>query len=538
MKKIYKTLLLVFVLMASACDLDQLDNPNNLSPSQSDPNFVLNAIQLGVRDTFITLSENGMANTRILALTGGSTYATAFAATSFDDVWTNAYSSVLINSKILIEQAAEKQLYFHSAVTKILQAYTLVSLVDTFGNVPYSEALDPSNFNPSPDNGSDVYAASLAMLDDAISDIGKITASTPTLTSDLFYGASKAKWTALANTLKLKIYLQTRLVNAATSKSQINALLGKDLIDTEEEDFVFNYPANSISAPDTRHPWYADNYTNGAGVYIGNSYIYKMIQRNDPRIRYYFYRQTTVDVTDVNASPCINQNFPAWYSASDVYCQPGNGYLGRDHLNNDGTPPDNKLRTDYGVYPAGGRFDADDGEAVTLGDGAKGVGILPIMLSSYVDFMKAEAALELGTSGDPKALMLSGVAKSLDKVASFGSRDQDWADIEADFGMTETDIDNYLALAEADYDNSTDKMDVIGHEYWYSLFGNGVEAYNLYRRTGKPANMQPAYKIANPGSFIRSYYYPSVFVNRNSSTSQKVVSDQVFWDTNPAGFIH
>src|SRR5690242_774945 len=112
MKKIYKTLLLVFVLMASACDLDQLDNPNNLSPSQSDPNFVLNAIQLGVRDTFITLSENGMANTRILALTGGSTYATAFAATSFDDVWTNAYSTVLINSKVLIEQAAEKQLYF------------------------------------------------------------------------------------------------------------------------------------------------------------------------------------------------------------------------------------------------------------------------------------------------------------------------------------------------------------------------------------------------------------------------------------------
>jgi hypothetical protein len=55
----------------------------------------------------------------------------------------------------------------------------------------------------------------------------------------------------------------------------------------------------------------------------------------------------------------------------------------------------------------------------------------------------------------------------------------------------------------------------------------------MYRRTNKPDNMQYTLE-PNPGVFINSHLYPSVFVNRNINATQKSgVGVQVFWDKNP-----
>jgi len=70
-------------------------------------------------------------------------------------------------------------------------------------------------------------------------------------------------------------------------------------------------------------------------------------------------------------------------------------------------------------------------------------------------------------------------------------------------------------------------------EFYKSLYGNGLEAYNMYRRTSSPKNIQPV-RAPNPGVFYRSLIYPANFVNLNNSTSQKTANDiKVFWDTNP-----
>ena len=81
-------------------------------------------------------------------------------------------------------------------------------------------------------------------------------------------------------------------------------------------------------------------------------------------------------------------------------------------------------------------------------------------------------------------------------------------------------------------------MRVIAREYWLALYGNGIEAYNLYRRTGQPDGMQPG---LNPvvGKFPRSFIYPDAYVNRNSNAKQKAdFGVKVFWDNNPDGFIN
>ncbi|WP_232793705.1 SusD/RagB family nutrient-binding outer membrane lipoprotein [Siphonobacter sp. SORGH_AS_0500] len=103
-----------------------------------------------------------------------------------------------------------------------------------------------------------------------------------------------------------------------------------------------------------------------------------------------------------------------------------------------------------------------------------------------------------------------------------------------------TEVSKYVAKVLENYDAATTddaRLNVIATEYWLALYGNGVESYNLYRRTGKPANMQPALE-ANPGSFPRSVYYPASYINRNANAKQKAgVTVPVFWDNNAANLL-
>jgi hypothetical protein len=89
--------------------------------------------------------------------------------------------------------------------------------------------------------------------------------------------------------------------------------------------------------------------------------------------------------------------------------------------------------------------------------------------------------------------------------------------------------------------NNLSRLNIIMSEYYIALWGNGVEAYNNLRRTGMPFGAQLAVAVPNPGLFMRSFFYPSVFVNRNSSAPPQKdpgnVANKVFWDNNPDNFI-
>jgi hypothetical protein len=152
--------------------------------------------------------------------------------------------------------------------------------------------------------------------------------------------------------------------------------------------------------------------------------------------------------------------------------------------------------------------------------------------------------LVLGTTGNPRTLLESAVRKSMADVRGFAMGSLESGAINT-FEASQnfvwaTEVTRYVDRVLALYDaaaNNDERLDVIAREYWLALHGNGIEAYNMYRRTGKPANMQPALE-ANPGEFVRSLFYPNVFVATNSNATQKPnVGVRVFWDNNPAGFV-
>ena len=91
--------------------------------------------------------------------------------------WTTMYRDVLNDLKdasrivtantLLDPVVKDNQL----AIIDVLQVYTYKILVNTFGDIPYTEALDPNNLFPKYDDAKTVYADLLKRL---AADLGKL----------------------------------------------------------------------------------------------------------------------------------------------------------------------------------------------------------------------------------------------------------------------------------------------------------------------------------------------------------------------------
>jgi len=558
MKRLYKIYLSLAIIFSAGiffagCDLtelDTLDNPNFLTTDAADADLFLNSIQIDVAaffmsdntDNFDGASELAAEPVRMLHMFG-PTYTNAYEPNDYNEVWEDAYSDVLIDIRSMNLLAVPDSLYTHVAMGQIIEAYVLMTLVDLFGDVPYTEAFQgAANLNPVADPGADVYATADDLLVEAIENLGRTPFAEPEV--DLYYGGDKASWINLANTLRIKLWTNLRLTRAADATDEINDIIasGNFINATNGGEWIFEY-STTDNNPDSRHPWFADNYDEtqpSADYYMNVAYMNNMFVgvggEEDPRLRYYFYRQVAdLDDADFQTKPCVLELTPPHYEADDVFCEFGSGFWGRDHGDADGIPPDAQFRTTFGVYPVGGLYDDDSFDLVNSRNVAtQGAGFAPLMMASYVHFYLAEGALLGGITGDARTYLEDAITQSINYVTAYG-------DARGASGATlPTNEAAYIAAVMAEYDAATDddgRMQIIAEQFMIAAWGNGIEAYNLYRRTGFPNDLQPTILEA-PGDFIRSFWYPGVSVDNNSSITQKSSqAAQVFWDNNPAGFI-
>jgi len=553
-----KLLVLLFLGMGMACnnfDLNLQDNPNAITPDKASLNDLYNSIQLEFGSIYYDAEHDAGGAARMYQIVA-FTYRAASPPNSLNGLWDDAYSGLFPDIDALMGLAEGKGFDIHVGTAKIMKAYTLMVLVDIFGDVPLTQAGQGSDvISPAVDSGSDVYTAAIGLLDEAITDLTGTIAAKPA--SDIFYGGDPDKWIRAAKTLKFRAALNMGDV------STINSLSGEIINSSNGGDFVIQFGTQRLN-PNSRNPYYNNHYETGDGDYLSNYYMWLLRDEKqdvsgtsfkDPRLRYYFYRKVDDAVNQdqttysCHFSALPDQAFqPAVFAAVDPrlpYCvASADGYSGRDHLNGEGIPPDGPIRTSYGLYPFGGDFDDDtfDDTRESGTRGGLGAGIGPVFLTSFGDLMQAEAVLRLGASGDARALLESGMRESLDKVESFEDlvsakmstsvtlKSGASGTIKDLFGMSDSDKDSYVNKVLAKYDaaTATGKLDIVMKEMYIAAWGNGLEAYNLYRRTGMPSNMEPA--LEPPGPFPLSFFYPSNSVTRNSSITQKdEMNVSVFW---------
>ena len=484
MKKIYKYLLMTVVASSTmfySCDtleMEDLASPNSLSADLADADLLLNKIQLSYVSAMQDMQSNGAQLSRISNMFGRNYYSN-FSSGTVSTAWYQLYASMMPDIAAIEGLNGEGLLNFHLGISKIMQSHVMMGLVDSLGDIPWSQAVNASEYpSPTVDSGESVYAAAVGLLDEAATLLGTAGGG-----SDLFYGGDISKWVKLHNVLKMRANLTTG--NYAAALAQTN------VIESAADDFQFNYGDQELQ-PDTRHPWYSSDYTtSGANIYQSNWLMNQMIGGSDqwlalagtntaataepisdPRRRYYFYRQNWdtpgnislvayvsndgnngynfvwpdsfgADNSNGETLQCSLQTVPfhlEFTPDEDTHCAVALGYWGRAHGNDEGTPPDAFTRTASGVYPSGGSFDHQydipsyvggsglsniPTGAVNQGQGGGGAGIWPIYLSSYASFMKAEAAMWLGDTAMAGMYMEQGMNQSITKVQSFSALDSD-----------------------------------------------------------------------------------------------------------------
>ncbi len=170
------------------------------------------------------------------------------------------------------------------AIIDLLKAYSMQRLVDIFGNVPYTEALQiDKTLSPKYDDAAGIYASLLASVDDALGRLDESGASFGS--ADLYYGGDVAAWKKFANSLKLKMGLYLADVDPSVSKSTVEAAAAAGVISSPAENCQMSYLGSS---PNT-NPIYEDLVLSGRKDFIpANTIVDMMSGLSDPRMDDYF----------------------------------------------------------------------------------------------------------------------------------------------------------------------------------------------------------------------------------------------------------
>jgi len=530
--KKYTFLLAGLVLLNSSCKkfVDINEDPNNSTAPQL--NLLVPSSQISMVGNMYQLNSGAAT---LVQHTIFSTPLSRFqqTGTSFNDSWNGFYTQTLNDIETVITAGTAAQQWGYVAIAKLEKAYLYSIMVDMWGDIPYSEAEQGAgNTGPGLEKGDAIYAKLFTLIDEAVVDANKVTGTSLMVAggTDVFYGGSKASWIAFANTLKLKMYNQVRLVDPAASATAIRSLIASPATliggtgTANTTDFSFKFGSNA--SPNNRHPWHRSEYQGSKTFYMSTSLISGLIANDDPRVRYYVFRQ----VANVGANNSTG----------------GNGYYGREPGDPTSVPADLARRSTFGVYPAGGLYDnapissglpatnvflTNTGatgtlKVVTVNDGG-GAGLMPLLTNSMVKFIRAEAALTLGTETPAAArqLFMDGITASFTNIASVTG-----------VAFPAASVTGFVAKMAAQYDATDDagKLNLIMSQKYVANYGNGMESYNDYRRTGLPVLRG----LASPlNVFPLRLYYSDTELTTNASllgnASALQVAQQitpVFWD--------
>jgi hypothetical protein len=547
-----KLAVLTFVAFTiSSCslfDIDINEDPNN--PSTAAPNLLLTNIQIGLMTNLAANEGDASTFMGLMGTQALSRY--DLNNNSYSGLWDDMYTGPLKDLEGLIAASQESPHYLGIAQT--LKAIGFSTMVDLFGDVPYSEALKGDALdkitNPKFDKDADIYADCIKLLDEAIANFAK--GSPVKVDGDLIYSGNIASWTKAAKTVKLKL-LMTGRKGLANSTASINSLIqAGGFISTATEDMNFRYSKDPTSI---RHPYYTGAYTGGEFdyTYLCHEILVEGLVDEDPRWPFQFRRQSKTildsnDPTQFNTQPCSGgQSCIYGYVVNNknvidrLYTNKGlsfgdaekaflAGVFGRDRGDGDGIPSDGSFRTIPGVYPCGGFYDVAN-PGVPAANAAPGGGIYPYLTGVNTSYYLIEAMLELGAAGDPRAEFDKAMRNHISRVINFGM-----ATDPNSVRPTDAAINKYVTLWLDKYDNAgsnTAKLNVVMKQLWFSSVGNGYEIYNAFRRTGLPTNIQEHVEGTIRGFPLRlPYPQTELTLNPNAAAYKDVAFDKapIFWD--------
>ncbi|HJZ41500.1 MAG TPA: SusD/RagB family nutrient-binding outer membrane lipoprotein [Bacteroidales bacterium] len=175
------------------------------------------------------------------------------------------------------------------AIIELLVCYSYQQLVDIFGDIPYSQAMNIDVIDPAYDDAASIYTdlisrinAALTALDDSEGSFGS---------ADLVYGGDVTAWKKFGNSLKLKLGISLADVSEGVAEATVLSAITGGVFESNGDNALFGY---QLASPNY-NPLYEDLIASGRKDFVAaNTIIDIMDDLADPRLAAYF---TMVDTS-------------------------------------------------------------------------------------------------------------------------------------------------------------------------------------------------------------------------------------------------
>ena len=472
MKKITAIILSGVMLLASSCSkqLDIHNNPN--AATSATPELILpQALNYtaGVLSSFNTYGAQVGGYAANAGGYGGfgTNFTYNFASGDYGGLFTSSYD-LLEDYQSIINQSQGNPVYNNfNAIGKIMKALHFQLLVDTYNDVPYSQALKgAASLSPKYDAAADIYKDLAVQLDSAIALINAGTSvvgiKTPSATQDGLFGGDLTKWKKFANTLKLRI-----IVRANGKATFANTTFSADGFLTTDALINPGYTRDNGKQNPKWNTW-GWSYTGAAG---NKAWMPTTFARA-------FY--DGIKITDNGRGKATYYQFPT---------TPTN-QLGQE-TNSTVTIASSPEGTFW--FPSTSRVGTSAGNSTGALKGPDAG--LPVITAAESYFLQAEAALKGIITGSDATLFNNGIVASYKYLYALpnGSYGTTLSNPTADAATYLTDNPTNRLVNYSLATTTAQKLEAIITQKWVALnFVNSDQAWNDYRRTGYPTVVNTA----------------------------------------------
>jgi len=389
----------------------------------------------------------------------------------------------------------QKQRDNQLAIIEIMSVFTWSNVVETYGNMPYTEALDFTKPNPKYDDGLTIYKDLISRLNAAIAILDPLYPGMGAGYDNVYGGdaAGTAKWILFANSLKLRMGIML-------SDIPSEAALAKTIIETAAPN-VFKDPITSPANGDkfavtfltdspNQNPFYTEVVGSGRSDFVlTNILVDPMNALNDPRRDGFMW--TKIQHKNIAGLDSVLNYYGGGQGSSD------NSYTSFTHIDNSLLKP-----------------------------------VREIVLMDYteVEFLLAEAT-ERGYS-------VGAVSAATHYNNAIKSSINYW-------GGTDAQASAYLAQPEVAYTTATGNWhEKIGTQAWYAYYLRGFTAWTSWRRLDYPRLKAPEEHVQDViGVPVRYIYAVSEqtlnganYTDASAAIGGDLASTRLFWDKGPENY--
>jgi hypothetical protein len=484
----------------AGCDADAItkvnENPNNPTNAPA-PAVFTNAVRIGVA-RFLGWGYNGRGAALVVQHLAQTQYPDEdqyrrLDANSTAGFLDTPYTTELVDLKKVADAGTEESRPGIYGPALAVQSLIFQYITDTFGDVPYSEALKGDADNillPKYDMQKDIYAGLMSTLTKVATDLGN-PGAVSLGSADPIYSGSAASWQRFANTLHARMALRLINVDPTTAASELQkALTGPGgVFRSNADNAVMRWPGDGVF----NNSW-SDNFKTRDDHRMSRTLMDIMLANSDPRVPIYA-QPTTADPTKYAGMPngLLATQAATFFNTSS---RPGAVFYPGP--------------TAYGTFGGGGAS-------------------FPQVVLGYAElqFIRAEAA-NRGIAG-----LTAGQAAGFYNDAITASLNQ--------WGVTDqAAINAFLARPNVAYKGGVEGLKQIAIQKWIALYTDGGTAWSEWRRTCQPTTVVPG-PAAEVNFIPRRFKYSTTEVSANPDNLAAAVARQgpdtfgsrMYWDTKP-----